>query len=305
MSSTPMPSQTPVIAASSQQPNSWWTQKSPVFLFFAVLLAVSALLAWGLESVGKKVISSLQAEASLPARSNLLSRQADSSTQAAAETLLQRVASGDDAAAGQVLNESDGWNGKTQRTMRADQLLTVSLNSSNMHARQASLQAELALDGIERNQSGLDRLEPALKDPSQRAWALWTVGAMGNRGVDPMRATIMISAYLQDPDANTRVAAVNGLSLLGTNETIPLLLDRFHNDSSMLVQERAACGLAQSGMYTHAQRMTAATSLVAWLDDSQLTRQQHAWTLQALRDISGKNLGMDSTAWQDWLNSQH
>jgi hypothetical protein len=55
-------------------------------------------------------------------------------------------------------------------------------------------------------------------------------------------------------------------------------------------------------MYTHEQRMTAAGSLVAWLDDSLLTSTQHEWTLHALRDISGRNLGADSGAWREWYS---
>lgn len=303
MSTGPVPPQAPPPSGSPAQPSgSWWTQKSPVFSFFVVLLAVAVLLTWGLQSVGKSVISSLEAQSKLPTHGSSNAASNDSSEQAQAEALLQRVASGDSAATDQVLNESDQWRGKTQRTSKADQFLTVSLNSSDIHMRQASLQAELALDGVERNEAGLDRLEPALKDPSQREWALWMVAALGNRGVDPQRAAIMISAYLQDPDTNTRAAAVNAFAMLGTDATILLVLDRFRNDPSPVVQERAACGLAQSGMYTHEQRMTAATTLVRWLDDARLTQQQHAWTLQALRDISGKNIGTDSSEWQSWLD---
>jgi HEAT repeat protein len=304
MSSAPIPPQTPR-SGPSQTKNSWWVQKSPLFIFFVALFGVSVVLAWGLQSVGKKVIASFASQATLPENHSSAASKpsADSTQQAEAEALLQKVAAGDDSAAQRVLDESDSWTGKTQRTSNADQLLNVSLNSNNMHARQASLQAELAMDGVQRSEAGLDRLEPALKDPSQRRWALWMTGAVGNRGIDPMRAAIMISTYLQNPDVNTRVAAVDALSLLGTDATIPLVLDRFYNDSSPAVQERAACGLAQSGMYTHEQRMTAATRIIPWLDNPKLSAQQHAWVLQALRDISGKNLGLDSAAWQNWLDS--
>jgi len=303
MASAPIPPQ--ASGSMPSRPNdSWWVQKSPLFIFFAALFGVSVVLAWGLQSVGKKVIASFASQATLPDnRSNNIFTPASYATkQSQAEALLQKVAAGDDSAAQQVLDESDSWQGKTQRTSNADQLLNVSLNSTNIHTRQASLQAELAMDGVERSEAGLDRLEPALKDPGTRGWALWMTGAMGNRGVDPMRAAIMISAYLQDPDVKTRVAAVNAFSLLGTDATIPLVLDRFFNDSSPAVQERAACGLAQSGMYTHEQRMTAAAALVARLDSPNLTAQQHAWMLQALRDISGKNLGTNSSEWQQWLD---
>jgi hypothetical protein len=79
-----------------------------------------------------------------------------------------------------------------------------------------------------------------------------------------------------------------------------MLLDRFRNDPSPVVQERAACALAEAGMYTHEQRMTAAASLVFWLDDPLITGQQRTWTFHALRDISGQNFGADSAAWRNW-----
>jgi HEAT repeat protein len=306
MSSAPTPPQlsSPIVSAAIQK-NSWWTQKSPVFLFFTVLLAVSALLAWGLQSVGKQVISSLEAQAALPAHNSSSQQSANSPAQTQAEALLQRVATGDSGAADEVLEQSDRWRGRTQRTTRTDQLLSISLNSSNMHTRQASLQAELAMDGVERSQAGLDRLEQALDDPSQRAWALWMLGALGNRGVNPDHVTGLIASYVTDSDVNTRAAAVDGLSLLATDGTLPILLDRFHNDPSPAVQERAACGLAQSGMYTHEQRITVASTLVNWLDDSQLSPQQRSWNLQALRDISGQNLGTNSSEWRSWLDAAH
>jgi hypothetical protein len=56
-------------------------------------------------------------------------------------------------------------------------------------------------------------------------------------------------------------------------------------------------------MYTKAQRVAAAESLVNWLDDSKLTGQQRAWDIQALGDISGQHLGADAAAWRAWYES--
>ena len=118
------------------------------------------------------------------------------------------------------------------------------------------MQAELALDGVTVDDAGLKTVEQAANNPSSRVWALWMLGALGNRGVDPLHTTKVISSYLTDTQVDVRAAAVNGLSLVGTEETIPLLLDRFRNDPSPVVQERAACSLAESGMYSHPLRMT-------------------------------------------------
>ena len=238
-------------------------------------------------------------------RGKVVTRSAiDSNMQSEAEHLLQQLASGDTGAADEILSKSATWTGKTQRTSIATQWITVALNLHALHAREAAVQAELALDGVTQDEAGLRFLEQAVGDLNQRAWALWELGALGNRGIDPVHTAKIIGAYLSDPAVDVRASAVNGLALVGTDETIPMMLDRFRNDPSPVVQERAACALAESGMYTHEQRMTAAASLVSWLDDPLLNSQQRAWTFQALRDISGQNLGTDSAAWRNWYQEQ-
>jgi len=230
-------------------------------------------------------------------------RSYDRAMRAQVEDLLQRLASGDSAAAEEVSAQANSWISKATRTGKTDQLITTAINSHDMHSRQAALDAELALDGIPQNEEGLKLLTSAVGDPSSRAWALWLLGAIGNRGVDTPHTAKIVGAYLSDPDVNVRASAVNGLSLIATDETVPMLLDRFRNDPSPVVQERAACGLAESGMYTKAQRMVAAESLINWLDDPLLAGQQRNWDIQALGDISGQHFGADTAAWRGWYES--
>ena len=227
----------------------------------------------------------------------------DPALQSEAEGLLQRVASGDGAAASEVLEKAGDWTGKTRRTPQSEQSMGAALNLPDLHAREAAVRAELALDGVTADEAGLKYLERAVAVASQRQWALWMLGAIGNRGVDPAHVAKIVETYLADPDVNVRAAAVNGLAIIGTNETIPMLLDRFRNDPSPVVQERAACSLAEAGMYTHEQRMVAAGTLVNWLDDTTITGQQRGWTVQALHDISGQAFGADSAAWREWYQN--
>jgi len=270
----------------------------PPAIFIAAALSVGAAVL-ALNFVGKHLVLSSgrsgRGRGAITARTDV-----DSNLQAEAEQLLQRLASGEAGAADEILEKSAGWTGKTQRSATASQWMTIALNRPELHAREAAVRAELALDGITEDEAGLTFVEQEVGDPNQRAWALWMLGALGNRGVDPVHTAKIIEAYLSDPAVDVRASAVNGLALLGTDETIPMMLDRFRNDPSPVVQERAACALAESGMYTHEQRMTAAASLVSWLDDPLLNSQQRAWTFQALRDISGQNLGTDSAAWRNW-----
>jgi len=230
-------------------------------------------------------------------------RKVDSSTQADAEQILARVAAGDSAAADEVLEKSSGWAGKTHRTPKSERFVAAALNLHDLHARAAAVQAEIALDGVQQNEAGLSEVEQAVGDPTQRVWALWMLGALGNRGVEPVHSAKMIGFYLTDPQDDVRAAAVDALALVATDETIPLILDRFRNDPSPVVQERAACAVAESGMYSREQRMSSAGSFVGWLDDPLLSPQQRAWTVQALGDISGQRLGNDSIAWRNWYES--
>jgi hypothetical protein len=296
---------------------SWVVGRGPVAIFIALgigmALGISLLLVRGIERGSKRLsgladsgrISSGHGSGHGNSRGNAREQtrpaiDVDAAVQKRAEELLARVAAGDTGAADHVLAESSDWTGKSRRSPRTDQSITAGMNSSNMHAREASLQAQLALDGVFRDERGFAMMERAVGNPGQRAWALWMLGALGNRGINPIHTAKIIGAYLSDPSVSVRASSVDALSLVGTDETIPMLLDRFRNDPSPVVQERAACAIAESGMYTHEQRMTAASSLVGWLDDSLLTAQQRRWTVQALGDISGKNLGTDSAAWRSW-----
>jgi HEAT repeats len=294
--------------ATAATERSWMDGNGPVVAYFLFLLAAiigfSLLAAWGIRRGAKELskISATRGDNGSALSSQTTGSAIDPAAQDEAEKLLARVGAGDAAAAEQVLAESDDWTGKTRRTARTDQAVSTALNLGSARAREATVQAALALDGVPRNQRGVARMEQAVGDPSQRAWAFWMLGALGNRGVDPIHTVKIIESYLSDPDVNVRADAVDALSLVATDETIPMLLDRFRNDPSPVVQERAACDVAHAGMYTHAQRMAAAASLVGWVDDSLLSAQQRAWTVQALGDISGKNFGVNSAAWKNWYD---
>ena len=132
---------------------------------------------------------------------------------------------------------------------------------------------------------------------------MWTVGLLGNRGVEPERVNQALVAQLQDSNPEIRHWAVEGLAYLGTNETIAPLLQIFHDDTSPMVRERAACSLAQSGMLTQEQRRSVIPQLLNYADDGALDAQTHTWVYQALRDITGQNLPNESAAWRSWYST--
>jgi len=81
------------------------------------------------------------------------------------------------------------------------------------------------------------------------------------------------------------------------------LLQIFHDDPSPTVRERAACGLAQSGMLNEQQRRSAIPRLLEFAEDSSLDTQTHRWVYQALRDITGQSLPSDPSAWRNWYSN--
>ncbi len=272
----------------------WTSSPATIGIFSVAMCAAIGLLAWGIQRAVRGVFSSTTQSGGQSGRSPV-----DAGKQAEAETLLARVAAGDSAAANEVLSKAESWTGRTRPTAKTDQSIGTSINLKDENLRASALQAQLALNNISIDVKGFNRLEQASSNPAQRAWALWLLGALGNRGVDPDHAAKIIESYLNDPSVTVRSNAVIGLALLGTDETIPMLLDRFRNDPSPTVQELAACGISESGMYTHQQRMAAAATLIGWLHDSLLSAQQRNWTVQALHDISGQNLGAGSAAWRN------
>jgi hypothetical protein len=222
-----------------------------------------------------------------------------------AELLLERAVNHYEGANDQIAARVEGWWGKLKFTPRFNSLITTALNSNDLRVRAAGIELDLTAMGAIKSPATVERLaQQAQNGPrSQRVWALWEVGLLGNRGVVPERANEILVSQLHDPDPEVRHWAVEGLAYLGTNESIAPLLQEFHDDPSPMVRERAGCSLAQSGMLTQEQRHSVVPHLLDYADDSSLDAQTHGWVYQALRDITGQNLPNDSSSWRSWYST--
>ncbi len=226
------------------------------------------------------------------------------------EILLARAVSRNDGAAEQIQEHAAGWRGKIQWNAQLSDLTTAALNSDDNSVRASAIEVQLAAYGLAKSRLSVDRLIPQAgsSDHAQKIWALWALGLLGNRGVETERVVQALSAPLKgarkDSNEDSRRWAVEGLALVGTDSTIAPLLDAMHNDESPLVRERAACSLAESGMLTHEQRMTAVPQLIDYSGDPTLDAQTHAWAFQALSDITKQPLPRDSAAWREWYRRQ-
>src|SRR6185503_6658015 len=150
------------------------------------------------------------------------------------------------------------------------------------------IEVDIAARDLTKDSSTVDRLEAVARTAEQgsRVNAMWDLALIGNRGVDQDRIFEILMSSLHDDNQNIRYWAVEGIAYLGIDAAIEPLLDMFHNDPSPTVRERAACGLAQSGMFSAVQRRRAIPRLLDFADDSALDDQTRAWVYQALRDIT-------------------
>jgi hypothetical protein len=197
------------------------------------------------------------------------------------------------------------WRGRITLDARLNNLFVTGLNSDDLRVRAAAIEVDIAARNLEKSDATVDRLETVARTGEQgpRANALWDLGLLGNRGVQPDRIGDILLASIHDSNVNIRYWAVEGLAYLGTDATIEPLLQIFHDDPSPMIRERAACGLAQSGMLSAAQRRTAVPRLLDFAEDFSLDDQTRKWVFQALRDITGQTLPHDPSAWRSWYNS--
>jgi hypothetical protein len=222
-----------------------------------------------------------------------------------AELLLERSINHFRGATDQIATRVGRWRGGISLDGRLRDLFTTALNSGDLRVRAAAIEIDIVARGLEKSAATIDRLEPAARAGEQgpRANALWDIGLLGNRGVEPQRAADILVASMHDDNVNIRYWAVEGLAYLGTDEVIAPLLDVFRNDPSPMIRERAACGLAQSGMLSERQRRTTVPRLLDFADDATLDSDTRKWVFQALRDITGQTLPHDAAAWRQWYEA--
>jgi len=239
-----------------------------------------------------------------------------------AEILLERAVKRSDGGTAQIEAQIeariDAWRGNLQWDSQLGDLATVALNSSDQSVRASAIEVQLAAYGLTKSESSVDALvrQAGSRDHAQKIWALWTLGLLGNRGVETDRIVHVLTTHLKDSGNNsekdrnakdgnedTRRWAVEGLALVGTTSTIVPLLDALHNDPSAIVRELAACSLAESGMLSHQQRLAAVPQLINYSDDPALDAQTHAWAFQALASITKQRLPNDSAAWRNWYRT--
>ena len=218
-----------------------------------------------------------------------------------AERSLERAIAGDQASLDMLRENVDEWRGHIKNTDRLFDLVLAALNSEDLRVRTAAIDVDLAANNLSKSPESVARLLRQLQGvPEGRGMALWRLGSLGNRGVEPQRVLDSLLHYAHDRNEHTRYWAVEGLAMLGNDAAVAPLLELLTHDPSPRVRERAASSLGQSGMLTREERLAAVPHLLNFADDDSLNTTTRELVYGTLRVITGAPLGNDANAWRAW-----
>ncbi len=218
-----------------------------------------------------------------------------------AERLLELAIQRPDQSLGLIHKNLDSWRGHLQDTDQLFHLVLAALDSNDPRVRVAAVEIDLVANNLMKSPQSLSKLLNQIhNDPDSRYLALWRLGALGNRGVEPATVLATLLRYSHDSSQRTRFWAVEGLAMLGTAESIDPLLSILAHDPAKQVRERAATNIARSGMLTGEQRLTAVPQLLNLLDDDSLDPGTQDLVYASLQAITGASFGKHPDAWRDW-----
>src|SRR5712692_4337949 len=145
-----------------------------------------------------------------------------------AERLLERATNHYEGAAEWIEKKADSWRGSLELAGSLNTLITSALNSNDLRVRAAAIEIDLAAYNVEKtSESVYSRIQILESREGDRISALWLLGLLGNRGVEPERVFQTLLKYTRDEDASIRHWAVEGLAYHGSDAVVEPLLDIF------------------------------------------------------------------------------
>ena len=218
-----------------------------------------------------------------------------------AERLLELAIQQPDPSLSLIHRNLTSWRGHLQDSDRLFHLVTEALNSNDPRVRVAAVEIDLAANNLMKAPESVEKLQRQIQSGSDvRYMALWRLGALGNRGVEPSEAFHTLKLYTQNRNQEVRFWAVEGLAMLGNRESIDALLDILAHDPAAQIRQRAANALSRSGLLTGEQRLTAVPQLLNLLDDDSLDTATQSMVCATLEAITGASFGKNAAAWRDW-----
>jgi hypothetical protein len=201
-----------------------------------------------------------------------------------------------------ILENAQQWRGEITNSNRLSSLITTALNAPLIEIRMAAFEMYIAQFDLEKSPEQIDKLLLRLdKNPNKAGpWALWSMSIIGARGVDRERIFNELLFETGNSDERIRRWAIDSLARFGGEEVIEPLLKSAKYDSSPIIQERAFCGLAQTGTLHVLERYSSLPGLLEITRDSQFSKQQVSWAYQALKEISNfYDIPNDPDLWEE------
>jgi len=218
-----------------------------------------------------------------------------------AERLLELAIQQPDPSLGLIHRNLTSWRGHLEDSDRLFHLVMEALNSNDPRVRVAAVEIDLAANNLMKAPESVQKLRRQIQSGSdERYMALWRLGALGNRGVEPSESFRTLKLYAQSRNQEVRFWAVEGLAMLGNHAAIDALLDILAHDPAPQIRERAANGLSKSGLLTGEQRLAAVPELLNLLDDDSLDEATQNLVGATLEAITGRSFGKNAGAWRDW-----
>jgi HEAT repeat protein len=218
-----------------------------------------------------------------------------------AERLLELAVKQPDPSLSLIHRNLTSWRGHLEDTDRLFHLVLAALNSDDPRVRVAAVEIDLAANNLMKSPESFEKLLRQIQGRSEgRYLALWRLGALGNRGVEPSEAFQTLRLYTHDRNQQVRFWAVEGLAMLGNEESIDALLDVLTHDPAPKIREQAANSLSRTGLLTGEQRLTAVPQLLNLMDDDSLDVATRNLVCATLEAVTGASLGKNAAAWRDW-----
>lgn len=219
-----------------------------------------------------------------------------------AERLLQYALSQHVGATDEIKARVKGWRGLITMTPAMETLTDVARNGANLRVRAAAIELELTAMNMARNAGQVDALLARIAaGPKDARSEIYTLGLLGNRGIETDRIHNELRALAGSEAAIVRYQAYAAMANLGTDATVADLVAAFHHDPDSSTQiNGGGCGLAHCGMLTRAQRMLAIPGLLEMVEDKDLHAGIRLYGYRALREITDETLPDEPQQWRDW-----
>jgi HEAT repeat protein len=218
-----------------------------------------------------------------------------------AERLLELAIERPDLSLSLIRRNLASWCGHLADSDRLFRLVLEALNSDDPRVRVAAVEIDLTANNLAPSRASVEKLMREIEGGTEeRFMALWRLGSLGNRGVEPAEAFRTLKLYACSRNQAVRFWAVEGLAMLGNDAAMEALLDILAHDPALEIRQRAANGLSKSGLLTGEQRLRAVPELLNLLDDDSLDEATESLVGATLEAITRASFGKNAGAWRDW-----